>query len=210
MRWALWEVNRGLSQPPCTTTNDALSASDDGVSDAFNNPTATEGFTYTVSAANQYKVLWGQPFVFPNRGTYWEGTAKLTIDVSGAASLFYIGLSDDYIAANNPDVSSNFMGFYVLKTNGGPFSNWYLLVGNGSSYSYVDTGITVVAGQRYKLSFQFDGVTVTGFINGVQSATCMVNIPASPVSLYWRLQGTGFSGTTTATLEYLYAENATP
>ena len=102
-----------------------------------------------------------------------------------------------------------FLGVQKVLSSGN--GNWKLFCFSSSVSTIVDTGIPVVANQRYAAEFIIQSGIVTAFINGTLVATCSTHVPIVPLSL-------AFMGGTTATstnsqyltFEYLYVENSMP
>lgn len=205
-RWVIWESSNGATW---LVVGDAEDTADSGASQAANAANATAGLSTTIEVSNQFRTYSGQPFIFPNRNISFEGTVQLRYDVIGAASNFITGVSNAS-GVTYPLSSNDIMAFYVQKLTNDPFGEIQFVCGTGGSFSYLNTGVTVVPNFRYKVSFTFNAGVVTTYVNGANTGTLSSGIPVNPMQVYWGLFGAGFSGSTFATFEYMYASNATP
>ena len=213
-RFALWEA--GMSGLGLTVTSDVVGLTGSGETYSYNPPTSTSGMSvllYSSSAGPWY--FNGLTFVYPANGFVIEGTAQVTESGGDADGNFFCGLS--------ATPSSQYVGPYPWtqalvmigqrKAHGGAFGNWQLVTNgdSASNFSFVDSGVPVVSGTRYKFKITFDGTTATLYINGTSVCSTTTNVPSTtPLGgVWWAGRDNGYN-TWGATFEYLYITTPTP
>lgn len=188
---------------------DNIASTDGGVTDSTTAPSSTAGASHTFSANNlQARSYCGNLFAIAGRTTTFKAIYTTNYDNIGAAGQQSFGLCD---AQADPVTSGNFVGFLVTKTAASEFGNWFMYATVGGTPTTHDTGIVATHGTRMKFVLTIVGSLVSCTINGVSGGSFSPSLPTAGLGLNFRIKSTSGNGNSnSATVEYLYAENATP
>ncbi len=218
--FALFEVQslNGSITVPLTVTNDQLTPTDSGAINVSLNPPDVNGgssATFAVVGGTYgatLRVYNGQSFIYPGRRTVVRGALRFSSDINAAQGQYFVGVADSSGGFPRDPLTGSVLFVGVEKVANVAPGNWILFVSNAGAVTRVNTGIPIDQDERDSFEIIMNAGIVTVSINGVLCGSATTNLPTVPLALTWYLHGsaTAAGGTNLGTIEYLYAENATP
>jgi hypothetical protein len=191
-RFAMWEASLTANYY-MIQIGDAVTIGGIGAYQA-NPASATAGVSYQMTGGSYYGWFW----IWPTRTINFKCCVTLVTPGNKRACW---GVSTCDYAAADPSA----IGDGVYLTYDPTLPNWQLMTTIGGSSTEVDSGVSASTSARINAKITVTGGVATLYING--TACChSTSLPTThPLGLNWWI---GIYGTTTAAVEYMYADNA--
>jgi hypothetical protein len=195
-RFSMWQATSTLNYN-FYPINDSIAVGNVGVS-TVNPPTALAGESVTMNQGGWH----GEPFIWPTRDTTYSTLASLS---ELGNSTVYFGITNQRTDEGQIPTAGDFIGIVYYPTS----SHWQLVTSTSGVVTTVDSGITIVPNQRYRLVVTVHAGVATLSVNGNNVVSTNILPTSNPLAISWYSNGTGPTQTLN-TVEYMYATNATP